>query len=443
MPPNSTLTGLPARLAARTARKLLPGRVLTRKHNAVTRHAAAFAGAALALSLTFSPVLAREMFKRLRSGQFLPGMRRLSWYMRRGWPRIDISRDPVPVFFQDLRLPELAAQRRFLRRRARQLAPDSLAGELCCISACETLAAFGTPAYDSCLQRFRSDAATALQHALQTPPAQDPAPAVPSPLQQEFSRAAAEQALRDTLALLERNGVRAFVLSGTFLGAVREQAILEHDYDIDLGVMAAETDPQQLEALLRSTPPFHCIAAASQIRLERDADGRLVRRCIPVLYKLRHENGIVADIFLHYREDGLLWHGSSQYRWDNAEFTLARYSLAGLQVQGPEDADRYLTENYGNWRVPKRDFHCGTDTPNLQLLPNPQSLALSLWQLRLFAGPGSAAARADLLKRMHRAGHLEQTASGDWCIPQDLFAPLADQSSIASCTSMASSRSSK
>ena len=412
---------LRSRLIAPAARKIFPGKFLTGRHNAAVRYVSALTCAAAALAVTFEPTLAREMFKRLRSGQFLPGMRRLSWYMRRGWPRIDISRDPVPVFFQDLGLPELAAQRRFLRRRASQLAPDSLTGELCCISACETLASFGTLAYDSCLQRFRSDAAAALQAALQAPPARDPAPAAPSPVQQEFSRAAAEQALRDTLALLERNGIRAFVLSGTFLGTVREQAILEHDYDIDLGVMAAETDPQQLEALLRSAPSFHCIAAASQIRLERDADGRLVRRCIPVLYKLRHENGIVADIFLHYREDGLLWHGSSQYRWDNAEFTLARYSLAGLQVQGPEDADRYLTENYGNWRVPKRDFHCGTDTPNLQLLPNPQSLALSLWQLRLFAGPGSAAARADLLERMHRAGHLEQTASGDWRIREDLF----------------------
>lgn len=423
MPSHSALTGLPARLAARTARKLLPGRVLTRKHNAVTRHAAAFAGAALALALTFSPVLAREMFRRLLSGQFLTGMRRLSWYMRRGWPGIDISQDPVPVFFQDLTLPELSAQRRFLHRRASRLAPGTLAGELCFISACETLSAFDTPDYDSCLHRFRSDAAAALQHALQTPPPAAPtAAAAPPPIRQEFSRPAAELALRDTLALLERNGIQAFILSGTFLGAVREQAILEHDYDIDLGVMADGVCSRTLEALLRSSPPFHCIAAVRQTRLERTSGGRLEQRSIPVLYKLRHENGIVADIFLHYRENGVLWHGSSQYRWDNAEFALAPCRLAGLQVLGPDDPDRYLTENYGNWRVPKHDFHCGTDTPNLQLLPNPHSLALSLWQLRLFAGPAAAAARADLLERMHRAGHLEQPAAGGWRIREGLFA---------------------
>ncbi|WP_148666121.1 hypothetical protein [Phaeobacter inhibens] len=264
----------------------------------------------------------------------------------------------------------------------------------------------------------------ALDMALRTPPSTTPqTDDAPSPVQQEFSRVAAERALRDTLALLEQNGVKPFVLSGTFLGAVREKAILEHDYDIDIGVMAADINPQKLEHLLHNTPSFRCIAANMQIRLERDLDGTLVRRSIPVLYKLRHENGIVADIFLHYQEDDILWHGSPQYRWDNLTFSLAPYSLAGIHVQGPKEADRYLTENYGNWRVPKRKFYCGTDTPNMQLLPNPQSVALSLWQLRLFEGPGAVEARADLLKRMQKAGHIEKTTAGEWRILPDLFAP--------------------
>ncbi|MGR3762462.1 hypothetical protein ACUXV3_20370 (plasmid) [Roseobacteraceae bacterium NS-SX3] len=362
------------------------------------------------------------MFRRLRSDQFLPGMRRLSWYLRRGWPGIDISRDPVPVFYQDMRLPELAAQRSFLLRRAARLPRHVLLCEMSCISACEALGTFGTPGYPSAWHRFHRDASAALQAALETP---QPAPSAPpeTPIQQEFSRTAAEQALRDTLQLLERNGIEAFILSGTFLGAIREKAILDHDYDIDLGVMADTTDKDQLETVLQNSPPFRCISTASQVRLERDAAGQLVRRVVPVLYKLRHQNGIIADIFLHYEEDGVLWHGSSLYRWDNAVFGLAPVTLAGEYVQGPDNADRYLTENYGNWRIPKRDFHCGSDTPNLQLLPNPLSLALALWQLSLTGGSSPSRARAELLQRMQKAGHIEPDGSGEWRIPSDLFAP--------------------
>ncbi|KIC18756.1 MULTISPECIES: hypothetical protein [unclassified Leisingera] len=415
-----TLTA--SRPAARLARTLFPGQFLTRSHGRAARWGTALAAAGATLAVTGTPALAREMFRRLHGDQFLTGMRRLSWYLRRGWPGIDISQDPVPVFYQELAPRELAALRRFLSRRAARLAPDVLQGELCLISASAALAAFGTPDYPRCLQLFRQDAAAALQGALDAapvPPASQP-PAAGTPIQQQFSRPGAEQALRDTLALLEQNGIRAFVLSGTFLGAVREKAILEHDYDIDLGVIAEETDLERLEAVLHGSPPFRCIASACQTRLERDGSGRLARRDLPVLYKLRHANGTVADIFLHYREDGLLWHGSSQYRWDNADFGLASYPLAGIEVQGPDDAGRYLTENYGNWQVPKRDFHCGSDTPNLQLLPNPLSLAQALWQLRLSAG---SPRRQALLAQMQRAGHITPAADGGWQIPADLFAP--------------------
>ena len=32
----------------------------------------------------------------------------------------------------------------------------------------------------------------------------------------------------------------------------------------------------------------------------------------------------------------------------------------------PTDFDKYLTENYGNWRVPKVNFDCFYDTPNVK-----------------------------------------------------------------------------
>ena len=45
---------------------------------------------------------------------------------------------------------------------------------------------------------------------------------------------------------------------------------------------------------------------------------------------------------------------------------------------GPVDYDKYLSENYGDWRTPVTDFHFTTGTPNLTLQNNPLSLAFFL-----------------------------------------------------------------
>ena len=105
----------------------------------------------------------------------------------------------------------------------------------------------------------------------------------------------------------------------------------------------------------------------------------------PALVKLIHENGINVDVFVHHREGDTLWHGSSIHRWENSAFDLADYTLAGVPVLGPSDADRYLTENYGDWRTPVTEFNCTTGTPNLVISRTFRSVALFLTRLAHFA----------------------------------------------------------
>ena len=54
-------------------------------------------------------------------------------------------------------------------------------------------------------------------------------------------------------------------------------------------------------------------------------------------------------------------------------------------VLGPADADRYLTENYGDWRTPVTEFNCTTGTPNLVISRTFRSVALFLTRLAHFA----------------------------------------------------------
>ena len=75
--------------------------------------------------------------------------------------------------------------------------------------------------------------------------------------------------------------------------------------------------------------------------------------------------------------------------------------LAGVPVLGPADADRYLTENYGDWRTPVTQFNCTTGTPNLVITRSFRSVALFLTRLAHFAhgDPGEyARLRATLIQ---------------------------------------------
>src|SRR5690606_36195713 len=52
----------------------------------------------------------------------------------------------------------------------------------------------------------------------------------------------------------------------------------------------------------------------------------------------------------------------------NSPFTVVTRDLNGVKVPLPEDADRYLTENYGDWRTPNPGFDAFTDdAPNVEI----------------------------------------------------------------------------
>jgi hypothetical protein len=354
------------------------------------------------LIVTGEPALAGESLHRLwRRDQFRKGLRRLSFYARRGWPRLNLSRDMVFVFCSDLTLPQLAAMRRFLMRRRGAHAPGLVAGDLAYVSAMEVIQAADTPAFAPALARFTADADAILAAIADTPADLPILPAEKDSATFALDQAAA--ALADFADCLARGGYPWFVLSGTLLGIVREGGFLPHDYDIDAGVMADAVDIPALVATLNADPRFHCNDLEDQTTFERDPTGRMqvIRR--PVFLKVSHQGGVHIDVFVHYRDPGVIWHASSLFRWDNSDFDLAPYTLTGTPVLGPADADRYLTENYGAWRIPVTEFNSALDTTNQHVVRNPLSVAIFLRRIWMAARANPAGAAA-LMRALERGG---------------------------------------
>jgi len=175
----------------------------------------------------------------------------------------------------------------------------------------------------------------------------------------------AEEIFRQVVSFTEQEGARIFAIGGTLLGIVRENGFIEHDYDIDFGVFADEITDEFLQNLtqLHNFKPaksdFPCF--------RKELLGEIVysRYELPALIKLIHSSGVQVDIFLHFEEDAMYWHGSSLHRWENNKFELKFREFLGVNVYTPVETDHYLTEHYGDWRTPVSEFNCSTGTPNI------------------------------------------------------------------------------
>ncbi|MCC8278400.1 LicD family protein [Campylobacter sp. VicNov18] len=161
-----------------------------------------------------------------------------------------------------------------------------------------------------------------------------------------FSKYDAMVALEDLSNVFALLNIDFFLVSGTFLGCIREKSFISTDYDIDIGVWEQDYS-SELKKALEQYGTFY-------IHDPKWKGG----------IKLKHINGILIDIFIHYKEGQKHYHLGSAVKWYNSTFDLIKYQFLNKEYFGFKEYDRYLSENYGDWRVPKKNFDNILDTPN-------------------------------------------------------------------------------
>lgn len=166
-----------------------------------------------------------------------------------------------------------------------------------------------------------------------------------------YSSERAEEALKDINEVFSNGGIDVFLVSGTLLGCVRENQLLGHDKDIDVGIWENVTN-EQLMSVVEASGRFFVLKSRS-----------------PEIVRLKHVNGIAIDVFYHFREPDNYWHSGVKMKWNNTPFKLVTREFLGVDCLIPEDYDLYLSENYGtDWREPKIAFDSAFDTPNGEVL---------------------------------------------------------------------------
>lgn len=180
--------------------------------------------------------------------------------------------------------------------------------------------------------------------------------AVAEQQKQVFDPGQASQALVDLQAALSAVGKRAFLVSGTLLGYAREGQILAHDKDIDVGIVGWEDQYEVANALLQSG---HFGIDSRRLR------GRKAYH-IPVMHQATRTS---IDIFIYHPEDGMWVTGVESYfgylqKFAFTPFELKAVSFLGIDFYVPDDVEKNLAENFGNWRESDPEYISHLQSPS-------------------------------------------------------------------------------
>ena len=176
--------------------------------------------------------------------------------------------------------------------------------------------------------------------------------------------------LDSLLDFLNANNIQAFPCTGSLLGLYRDGKLMDYDKDTDIGIIVNNNDDViNIINIISTNEKFYCTKIA-----ECDLSKNILN--IGVSDK---KNGMVTDIFLHYKKDNFLYTGLNtklcDFFWKHSEFTTIKANLNNKEYYVPSNTKLYLTELYGkNWNEHISIWDSLLNCPNI-----PQSSQLAVF----------------------------------------------------------------
>ncbi|HPF94567.1 MAG TPA: LicD family protein [Tenuifilaceae bacterium] len=184
--------------------------------------------------------------------------------------------------------------------------------------------------------------------------------------------ARARKVLFDVVDFLENEGIGYHLEGGTLLGLVRDGDLLPWDHDIDLSISVNDAERFAANKTKLAKKGYRI----TQRKMHKDIGGlkkdnyRIfkVKRFWPSLLKaifpIFHKHMVVADIFVKANDDQFTyWQAMEKIlRVDKEHYASFETVLyMGRELRIPNMHEKYLTEKYGDWSVPKKDWVCAND----------------------------------------------------------------------------------
>ncbi|MDZ4243410.1 MAG: hypothetical protein U1D99_11330 [Candidatus Omnitrophota bacterium] len=166
--------------------------------------------------------------------------------------------------------------------------------------------------------------------------------------------------LKEILPACRSVGFRPFLTCGTLLGFRRENQFIRDDADIDLGLM--EEDRGRVSLL--------------EDRLRRTGYKVRMKNEYFISFRKPVYDDIHVDFFYHFHQDGQVFtvtpDGETLLKYFHTAdvfANLAPVRFYGQPILVPGETEKYLTQKYGNWEIPRRDLDPRDkgDYPNLMI----------------------------------------------------------------------------
>ena len=164
--------------------------------------------------------------------------------------------------------------------------------------------------------------------------------------------------LARTEKVMNRLNIPFFLSSGTLLGYYRDGKIIDHDYDVDVGIFQKDYTPKIIEEMKKE--------GFDNYRNLGDVKRGLEMSFYLINSKLGKEAKI--DIFVHNEEQigfkkYIYWatYKKPDYvkriKYRVSAFNLKPVVFNGVRLNIPSNTELYLREHYGSdWRIPKKPY---------------------------------------------------------------------------------------
>jgi len=182
----------------------------------------------------------------------------------------------------------------------------------------------------------------------------------------------ARKVLFDVVDFLENENINYHLEGGTLLGLVRDKELLPWDHDVDLSISVDDSKKfakKRWKLFLKgyrvTTRKMHRDIGAfkkGQYRIFKVKQllPSIIKWAFPVVKRFM----VVADVFVKASDNQFTyWQAMNKImRVDKKYYSnheIIEYN--GLKLKAPFEYKNYLTEKFGDWKIPIKDWKCEKD----------------------------------------------------------------------------------
>ena len=182
----------------------------------------------------------------------------------------------------------------------------------------------------------------------------------------------ARKVMFDVIEFMDDEGIEYCLEGGTLLGIVRDGDLLPWDHDIDLSILYKDANKfaERIPSLINKGYRVTKGKVDKETKGLKKGEYRVfkVKRLIPSIFKIIFpifkRYMVVADVFVKFKEDdNIYWQAMEKTMRVNEIYYSSNETVEymGKKLSVPYKYKEYLTEKYGDWSIPQKDWSCGTD----------------------------------------------------------------------------------